>query len=136
MDRLNQLNTNWTDIYYHLRYSHDEKISHQSIRILQVIEKEDEVGIKLIAQCLQVSQNTASEHVKRLIEKEYIYKTRSSVDERRVILKLTALGTEVLHRHSRLDKEKLQLIFDKLTDAEAQSILQAFQLLKQKAVEK
>jgi DNA-binding MarR family transcriptional regulator len=129
-----QLNQLWTDIYYQLRYSHKEKITHQSIRIMQVIQKENEVGIKDIAQEIQVSHNTASEHVKRLLEKEYVFKTRSKVDERKVILKLTDVGTGVLHRHSSLDEEKLEhLLFEKMTEEERQSILDAFTLLKERA---
>ncbi|CAH2714562.1 hypothetical protein BACCIP111895_01734 [Neobacillus rhizosphaerae] len=129
-----QINQLWTDIYYQLRYNHKEKITHQSIRIMQVIQKENEVGIKDIAQEIQVSHNTASEHVKRLLEKEYVFKTRSKVDERKVILKLTDEGTSVLHRHSSLDEEKLEhLLFEKMTDEERQSILDAFTLLKERA---
>src|SRR3954468_23977393 len=104
---IEQLNHLWTDIYYQLRYDHQEKITHQSIRILQVIQKEDEVGIKEIAEAIQVSHNTASEHIKRILEKKYVFKTRSSEDERKVILRLTDLGNDVLHRHSSLDEEKL-----------------------------
>ncbi|OAJ76079.1 MarR family transcriptional regulator [Brevibacillus sp. SKDU10] len=129
--KLNQL---WTDIYYQLRYNHNEKITHQSIRILQVIQKESEVGIKDIAQAIQVSHNTASEHIKRLLEKEYVFKTRSQIDERKVILKLTDAGNEVLHRHSSLDEEKLEhLLFEKMTAEERQFVLDAFTLIKERA---
>ena len=54
--------------------------------------KEKAVGIKDIAGAIQVSHNTASEHIKRLLKKKYVYKTRSVEDERKVILKLTSLG--------------------------------------------
>lgn len=131
IERLNHL---WTDIYYQLRYSHQEKITHQNIRILQVIQKEDEAGIKEIAEAIGVSHNTASEHIKRLLEKSYVYKTRSSKDERKVILQLSELGNDVLHRHSSLDEEKLkQVLFERMNDDERQYILEAFSLLKEKA---
>lgn len=128
--RLNQL---WTDIYYHLRYNHKEKITHQSIRIMQVIQKENEAGIKEIAEAMELSHNTASEHIKRLLEKQYVCKARSKADERKVVLKLTETGNEVLHRHSSLDEEKLELLFAEMTEAERQSIIDAFTLLKEKA---
>lgn len=129
-----QLNELWTDIYYRLRYNHSEKITHQAIRILQVIQKESEVGIKEIARAIQVSHNTASEHVKRLLEKGYIVKNRSAADERKVILQLTAEGNDILHRHSSLDEEKLRhLLFEKMTKEERQAILDAFALLKERA---
>ena len=128
------LNHLWTDIYYQLRYNHQEKIPHQSIRILQVIQKEEEVGIKEIAEAIQVSHNTASEHIKRLFEKKYVFKTRSIEDERKVILRLTDLGSDVLHRHSSLDEEKLQkVLFKQMSAEERESILEAFTLLKERA---
>ncbi|MDR7319263.1 DNA-binding MarR family transcriptional regulator [Brevibacillus nitrificans] len=83
---------------------------------------------------MELSHNTASEHVKRLLEKEYVFKTRSKEDERKVILKLTDMGREVLHRHSSLDEKKLEhLLFEKMTEAERQSILAAVALLKERA---
>lgn len=135
MDKVSMLNSNWTDIYYHLRYEYEEKITHQSIRILQVIEKEPEAGIKKIAECIQISHNTASEHVKRLMKKKYVYKTRSLTDERKVVLKLTHLGEDILRKHTSLDENKLNDIFNRLTDEETEIILTGFKLLKQKASE-
>ncbi|MFB7138529.1 MarR family winged helix-turn-helix transcriptional regulator [Gottfriedia sp. NPDC056225] len=129
-----QLNQLWTDIYYVLRYKHKENITHQGVRILQMIDKEVEVGIKEIAEGIQVSHNTASEHVKRLLEKEYIYKTRGENDQRKVILKLSDLGKEVLLQNSSLNEEKLQqLLFEQMTEQERESILNAFNLLKERA---
>ncbi|GGH73168.1 DNA-binding MarR family transcriptional regulator [Pullulanibacillus pueri] len=134
LKEIEQLNHHWTDIYYQLRYNHEEKITHQSIRIMQVIEKENEVGIKEIAKAIQVSHNTASEHIKRLIEKSYVFKSRSTKDERKVILRLTDLGSDVLHRHSSLDEEKLKrLLFEKMSDEERQLIFTAFALMQERA---
>ncbi|PLR78633.1 MarR family transcriptional regulator [Bacillus sp. V3-13] len=134
LKEINELNQLWTDIYYHLRFNHQEKITHQSIRILQVIQKENEVGIKEVAKAIQVSQNTASEHIKRLIEKKYLVKTRSIKDERKINLSLTDLGGEVLHRHSSLDEEKLKkLLFEMMSNDERRKILEAFALMKERA---
>ena len=72
--KVEELNSYWTSIYYHLHYTHQEKITHQTIRLLQHIDKSSSVGIKEIADYLHVSHNTASEHVKRRIEKGYVYK--------------------------------------------------------------
>ncbi|MBY0154320.1 MarR family winged helix-turn-helix transcriptional regulator [Cytobacillus oceanisediminis] len=134
MKEIALLNHLWTDIYYQLRYNHQEKIPHQSIRILQVIQKEEEVGIKEIAEAIQVSHNTASEHIKRLFEKKYVFKTRSIEDERKVILGLTDLGSDVLHRHSSLDEEKLKkVLFKQMSAEERELILEAFTLLQERA---
>lgn len=132
-NNVSHLNQLWTDIYYLLRYKHNEKVTHIGVRIMQIIEKEREVGIQDIAKVMNLSPNTASEHVKRLTEKEYVYKTRSSEDERKVIVKLTDVGADVLHRNSSLDEDKLTGIFAQTAKEEQEAIIQSFQLLKELA---
>lgn len=133
-NEIKRLNELWTDIYYVLRYKHKEQITHQSVRILHIIDKENEVGIKDIAEGIQVSHNTASEHVKRLLDKEYVFKTRGEIDQRKVTLELTDLGKEVLLQNSSLDEEKLhQLLFEHMTEQERETILKAFDLMKERA---
>ncbi|MDQ0205370.1 MarR family winged helix-turn-helix transcriptional regulator [Alkalicoccobacillus murimartini] len=129
---MKELNHLWTDIYYQMRYNHHDNITHQSVRILQVIEKEKDVGVKKIAEKIQVSHNTASEHIKRLMERKYVYKTRSKVDERKVILLITEEGQKVLHQHSSLSEEKLQHVFEIMTDQEKEMVLTAFKLMKER----
>jgi len=131
--KVKQLNKYWTDIYFHLHYAHKEKISHQVVRILQLIDKKEEVGVNEIASYLQVSQNTASEHVKRMIEKNFLTKERDLLDERRVILRLTELGKDVLHRNTSLDEEKLAQIMNQLEDNEKEVVEQAFKILSERA---
>lgn len=128
-----RLNEYWTDIYFHLHYPHIEKISHQVIRILQLVEKKEEVGVNEVAGYLQVSQNTASEHVKRMVEKDLLSKARYSQDERKVLLHLTKQGKDVLHRNTSLDEEKLEQIMNQVTDKEKEVIEQAFKILSEQA---
>ncbi|WP_078394950.1 MarR family winged helix-turn-helix transcriptional regulator [Shouchella patagoniensis] len=132
-NNVSHLNQLWTDIYYLLRYKHKEKVTHIGVRIMQIIEKEREVGIQDIARVMDISPNTASEHVKRLTEKKYVYKTRSDEDERKVIVKLTDVGADVLHLNSSLDEGKLTGIFAQASTKEQEAIIQSFQLLKELA---
>ncbi|MCI4622063.1 MarR family transcriptional regulator [Priestia megaterium] len=131
--KVEKLNSYWTSIYYHLHYTHQEKITHQTIRLLQHIDKSSSVGIKEIADYLHVSHNTASEHVKRNIDKGYVYKNRDIHDERKVILHLTEAGKDLLKRNSSLDEEKVSAILREMTVSEKQLIQQAFQLLSERA---
>ncbi|MCM3185813.1 MarR family winged helix-turn-helix transcriptional regulator [Priestia megaterium] len=131
--KVEELNSYWTSIYYHLHYTHQEKITHQTIRLLQHIDKSSSVGIKEIADYLHVSHNTASEHVKRNIGKGYVYKNRDIHDERKVILHLTEAGKDLLKRNSSLDEEKVSAILREMTASEKQLIQQAFQLLSERA---
>ncbi|KRD93193.1 MarR family winged helix-turn-helix transcriptional regulator [Priestia megaterium] len=131
--KVEELNSYWTSIYYHLHYTHQEKITHQTIRLLQHIDKSSSVGIKEIADYLHVSHNTASEHVKRSIEKGYVYKNRDIQDERKVILHLTEAGKDILKRNSSLDEGKVSAILLEMTASEKQLIQQAFRLLSERA---
>ncbi|PVE70161.1 MarR family winged helix-turn-helix transcriptional regulator [Priestia megaterium] len=131
--KVEELNSYWTSIYYHLHYTHQEKITHQTIRLLQHIDKSSSVGIKEIADYLHVSHNTASEHVKRNIDKGYVSKNRDIHDERKVILHLTEAGKDLLKRNSSLDEEKVSAILREMTATEKQLIQQAFQLLSERA---
>ncbi|USD13940.1 MarR family winged helix-turn-helix transcriptional regulator [Priestia megaterium] len=131
--KVEELNSYWTSIYYHLHYTHQEKITHQTIRLLQHIDKSSSVGIKEIADYLHVSHNTASEHVKRNIDKGYVHKNRDIHDERKVILHLTEAGKDLLKRNSSLDEEKVSAILREMTASEKQLIQQAFQLLSERA---
>ncbi|KPB06281.1 MarR family winged helix-turn-helix transcriptional regulator [Bacillus sp. CHD6a] len=127
------LNNYWTDIYFHLHYPHKEKITHQVIRVLQIVEKEQNIGINEVSSHLNVSHNTASENVKRIIEKKYLVKDRYPSDERRVILKLTDLGREVLQRNTSLDESKLIDIWDSMSPDEKSLVESAFKLLRERA---
>lgn len=127
------LNKYWTDIYFLLHSPHNDRITSQGIRILQLVEKREKVGISEISSFLAVSPNTASENVKRLIEKNYLIKTRDPSDERKVILKITDFGKEVLQSNTSLDKEKLVEIFNDLSPDEQALLESAFKLLKNRA---
>ncbi|RLQ92756.1 MarR family transcriptional regulator [Planomicrobium sp. Y74] len=128
-----RLNEYWTDIYFHMHYPHKEKISHQVIRILQLVEKKEEVGVNEVATYLQISHNTASEHVKRMVEKNLLFKERDLLDERRVLLHLTQPGKDVLHRNTSLDEGKLEQVMNQLADEERAVVEQAFKLLSEQA---
>jgi DNA-binding MarR family transcriptional regulator len=130
---LNNINHNWTDIYYLLHCVHQENISHQAIRLLQHIEKKEETTIGDLATYIDVTHNTASEHIKRLIKKGLVSKERSVEDERKVFVILTEEGREVLNRNTRLDDEKLKKVLENLNSSEIEIIEKAFFLLSQGA---
>ncbi|EIT84302.1 MarR family transcriptional regulator [Fictibacillus macauensis ZFHKF-1] len=128
-----ELNRYWTDIYYYLHVAHKEKLTHHMVRIMQMIEKEAEVSVRSVAERLAISHNTASEHVKRLLEKAYITKRRSERDERIVFLQLTSLGEDVLYRHTSLDEERLQHVINSYSEEERTMIQHALKRLSEGA---
>ena len=130
---MKDINQHWENIYYHLRYEYEDNLSHQAIRILQIVSREKEITIGKVATELTLSHNTTSEHVKRLIQKGFIIKERNKQDERVVNLTLTKEGIEVLEKHTLLDKEKIKILESQLSKEEQQLIEKAFSLLAKEA---
>ncbi|MBG9548421.1 MarR family transcriptional regulator [Cytobacillus firmus] len=128
---IKDINQYFTDIYFNLHPSQEENISHQSVRILQMVQKRQCVMIRDIAEHLSVSHNTASEHVKKLVDKKWLYKERSEEDQRKVYLHLTDAGLTVLKKNTELDEEKLQGALSRLTDSERQEVVKALGLLSE-----
>lgn len=127
------INQDWTDIYYHLHYKHQDGLSHQAVRLLQHLEKNRYATIGDLASLLGVSHNTASEHAKRLIQKKLVEKKRDAKDERKVYVILTAEGEAAVKRHTRLDPDKLKKVLEHLHENEAEMIKTAFSILSRGA---
>ncbi|SDC08099.1 MarR family winged helix-turn-helix transcriptional regulator [Shouchella lonarensis] len=128
------LNDYWTDIYYYLHYHHgEEKLTHQMIRLMQHISKTPAANVRDVASFLEISHNTASEHIKRLVKKDYVAKIRATHDERTVLLSLTARGEKALLRHTHLDETKLAIVLAHLSTEERDMAAHALKRLSEEA---
>jgi DNA-binding MarR family transcriptional regulator len=125
------INQYFTDIYFNLHPAQKEVISHQSIRILQMVQKKRFVMIRDIAEQLSISHNTASEHVKKLADNGWLYKKRSDEDQRKVYLHLTDTGYAVLKQNTELDENKLQAALGRLSAEDREKVVEAFRLLSE-----
>lgn len=128
---IQQINRYFTDIYFNLHPTQEEVISHQSVRILQMVEKKRYVMIRDIAEQLSISHNTASEHVKKLVSNGWLYKERSDEDQRKVYLHLTDIGSAILRKNTELDENKLQVALRRLSTNEREKVVEAFRLLSE-----
>lgn len=128
---IQKINKYFTDIYYNLHPTQKEVISHQSIRILQTVQKKQYVMIRDIAEQLSISHNTASEHVKKLVGNGWVYKERSDEDQRKVYLHLTDTGSTILKKNTELDENKLQAALGRLTVNERDKVVEALRLLSE-----
>lgn len=128
---IHNINEYFTDIYFYLHPSQQEIISHQSVRILQLIQKQQHVTIQDVAQHLHISHNTASEHVKKLEKSKWVQKERSQEDQRKVYLSLTVDGWSMLRANTELDERKLTNALAKLSEEDQQKVLEGFRLLSE-----
>lgn len=128
---IQRINKYFTDIYFNLHPEQEEIISHQSVRILQTVQKKQYVMIRDIAEQLSISHNTASEHVKKLVGNGWLYKERSEEDQRKVYLHLTEIGSAILKKNTELDENKLKAALSRLSANEREKVVEAFQLLSE-----
>lgn len=128
---IRDLNNYFTDIYFNLHPVQEENISHQSIRILQMVQKKKNMMIRDIANELMISHNTASEHVKKLVKNGWLYKERSENDQRKVFLHLTDSGSSIVKKNTELDDHKLQIALSKLSATERAKVIEGFKLLSE-----
>lgn len=132
-EKIRRLNEQWTDIYFYLHVTHHEKITHQMVRMLQLIDKKEDIKVQDVASFLTVSPNTASEHVKRAMEKGYLTKRKNLADERKTILEITDIGKQVLSDNTKLDELKLKRVLDRLGTEDKELVERAFTLLSKEA---
>ena len=130
---MTNLNDYFTTIYYYLHPEQKQTISHQSVRILQFIHKEEIVTVRLVAEAFRISHNTASEHIKKLELNNWVIKKRDEHDQRVVNLHLTAIGLDVVKENTELDPEKLESVLLNLTVEQKHKIEESFQLLSEVA---
>ena len=126
-----KINDNLTNIYFYLHYENQGDISHKTIRVLQLLEKRDEVTVGDVAEYLHISPNTASGNVKRLVKGGFIKKESSLEDERKVILHLTQSGKTTVLINTYYDEDKLARVSESLTEEEKQKIFEGFSLLRE-----
>ncbi|PGE90920.1 MarR family winged helix-turn-helix transcriptional regulator, partial [Bacillus toyonensis] len=75
-------------------------LTHQNIRFLQTINKNEDVTIHFLSKVMALSHNTTSEHIQRLQKKGYVTKKKNIKDERQVIVSLTTKGQDALKQHT------------------------------------
>lgn len=66
--------------------------------MLQEVAKRPEIGVSELAQCLSIHTSTCSLLVEKLVCAGALDKTRSAQDQRRVGLRLTPVGVEILNK--------------------------------------
>lgn len=131
---MKKLNEYFTSIYYYLHPEHQQQtITHQSVRILQLIQKEPDVTVRKVADAFQISHNTSSEHIKKLEQQGWVVKKRSENDQRVVNLTLSEQGLKVVKENTELDGEKLALVFARLSVEEQKQVEEAFYMLSEAA---
>jgi MarR family transcriptional regulator, organic hydroperoxide resistance regulator len=127
-----ELAEDFTQLYYYCHLPYTEEIGHRALRALQYIAMNEQATVQDIATYLGVAHNTASELIRRLVERGVVRKQRSTADERVVHVVVTDDGRQVLRDQTGLDRDKLSQCLSEMPPQDVELIHQAFQTLRQR----
>ena len=94
-----------------------EPQQHQLLLALKGLPQGSKATIGEIARRLQIQHHSTVELIDRMVDRDLIQRSRDDEDQRRVIIKLTPLGEEVLRELSVLHRTELQTTGPSLVQA-------------------
>lgn len=126
------ISADYAAAYYHCHPRYTDSLSHQAVRALHFVAMEECATVGGVAKHLGSAPNTASEVLRRLLEKGLIRRQRQEGDERTVALSLTDAGRRALHEHVGLDVAKLERCLASLPERERRQIAAGVGLLRRR----
>lgn len=90
------------------------------ILLLKTIQKskDNEISSKELAHQVSLSQATVTSIMDRLCEKDYVKRSKTDIDKRKTMLKLTSKATNLLERKPSILQENFIIEFNTLDDWE------------------
>lgn len=105
------------------------KLSMNEIHVLEAIEKVEEPSMSNIAKKLHITVGSLTTAINTLYQKKYVQRDRDEEDRRKVIIKLTNLSEEVLHKHELFHEQMIDSIFEELNVGEDQLLIDSLRNL-------
>lgn len=96
----------------------DVDLYHSEIHMLQCVAENPELHISALARLLGVTRGAASQTAKRLERKRMLVKTASPGDNKKIVLRLTAMGQTAAANHRAAHEKYDTLISDILAGAD------------------
>ena len=91
--------------------------------ILQELSHSSQIAIGEIARKISLSQATVTDIIDRLEIKDLITRTKSSLDRRQVLIKITSNGKDIINKKPSLLQKEFLIEFDKLQKWEQHLLL-------------
>jgi len=91
--------------------------------ILHELFQSDQIAIGEIARKISLSQATVTDIIDRLEIKDLITRTKSSLDRRQVLIKITSNGKDIINKKPSLLQKEFLIEFDKLQKWEQHLLL-------------
>lgn len=100
------------------------------LSLLRILVEQKRCTMQEIAEHLAVTPSTATAMVKRLLEKEYIERSRGDADWRTVWIKPTERGLQAVTVYDRVRLNSLRHRLERLSEQERQSLIAALPALR------
>ena len=121
-----------------------KQLSMSEMHVLEAVDKENEPSMSAVANHLNVTLGTLTTAVKKIVEKGFLIKEKSTQDQRMHFLRLTDQGKEALKVHEafhqeldsiyrhHIPEERLEWVFSTLSDIYDDLVIYRNELLKRK----
>ena len=117
-----------------------KQLSMSEMHVLEAVDKESSPSMSAVANHLNVTLGTLTTAVKKIVEKGFLIKEKSTQDQRIYYLRLTDQGKEALKVHEQLDSiyrnripdERVEWVFSTLSDIYKDLVVYRNELLRRK----
>ncbi len=109
----------------------DSNLYHSEIHMLQCIKENEGLHISAIARKLEITRGAVSQTIKRLENKDYLFKEASSDSNSKLILKLTEKGEVAYKNHKSYHNQYNIIIKELLGNASKENKEFLYNFLKQ-----
>ena len=108
-------------------------LSRHQARILGHLDEVEATSLALLAAHMGVTPGTMSLAVGRLVRKGYVHRLRDAADRRRLCLRLSPSGVRIREASSVLDRERVDAVLGRLTEAEREAAVAGLEILARAA---
>ena len=121
-----------------------KQLSMSEMHVLEAVDKESSPSMSAVANHLNVTLGTLTTAVKKIVEKGFLIKEKSTQDQRIYYLRLTNQGKEALKVHeqfhneldsiyrNRIPDERVEWVFSTLSDIYKDLVVYRNELLRRK----
>jgi DNA-binding MarR family transcriptional regulator len=96
------------------------------LHVIEMVNKNNNKPITLIAKKLHITVGAFITCINRLVQKEYLLRTRDEMDHRIILLSVTNKSKKVLKAHDKFHSDILGLVLDSLTLSQASKVMNQF----------
>lgn len=95
------------------------------------IGRTNSISLKELANILQVDASAMSRTVDSLVENQWVTRFTSSIDRRKIEIKLTEKGASLFNQIEKSMNDKFSIIFDGIPEDERVNVLHSLELITQ-----